>query len=158
MEIAIREATREDLSSIIDLACQSVEYSISPLRNVSLEEAKSFRKKDLGQLRDVFGMDNLGVFIAENEDKLLLGHIIIMADVVEATTGEKQGWILDLSVRKGYWNQGIGSLLNKKAEEFIRSKGLKYIGLGVTTCNERAVNFYHKLGYIEERKRMIKRL
>jgi ribosomal protein S18 acetylase RimI-like enzyme len=153
----IREAKTSDLEKIIALAVDSVVFSQSPFRDTPLEEVKRFRQKDLSQLFGLLGQPHVGVFVAEEEGEFV-GHVIVLSGVVESVSGEEQGWIIDLSVKPSFWGKGISKALSEKAEAFVLSKGLKYLGLGVTSQNKRAVRFYEKMGFVEERKRMIKRL
>lgn len=157
-QFTVRTASKEDLAAVIDLGCESITYSLSPCRDTSPEALKAFRRKDFETLKDALGSDTLGIFVAEDPDHTILGHVVVVAGVTEATTGEVQGWILDLSVKEERWGRGVGTALTRRAEEFVRDKGLQYLGLSVTTANERAVKFYDALGYQEERKRMIKRV
>jgi ribosomal protein S18 acetylase RimI-like enzyme len=158
MKIKIRKATSQDIDTVIELAVEMVVHSVSPLRFATHKEIQEFRKKDLTVLRDFEKYGHIGIFIAEDEERHFLGHVIVVSGDVESSTGEKQGWIFDLSIKKEWWGKGIGKELMSHAEKFIKEHGLKYIGMGVTTSNFRAVRFYKDLGYIEERKRMIKRL
>lgn len=152
----VREAKRSDLEKIINLAVESMIYSQSPHRQSSLEEVKQYRKKDLSRLYSLFGQPQLGLYVAQGEK--IIGHVIVLTGTTESVSGEEQGWVIDLSVQPEYWGKGVAKKLALKAENFVKQKGLKYIGLGVTTVNERAVRFYERLGYLEERKRMIKTL
>lgn len=152
----VRRAAPEDLPGIVALAVDMVVHSVSPFREISEAQVKEFRRRDLAALNDAVTQPHVGVFIAEDAQKRLLGHVIIVCGYTESSTGESQGWIFDLAVIEEMWSAGIGQALMRRAEEFSRERGFKYIGLGVTTANERAVSFYQKLGYAEERKRMIK--
>lgn len=155
MRPVIREATRNDLEAIIELAVESIIHSQSPFRDTPLEEVKRFRRLDLDQLKTLFGQPQVGIFVAE-QSGAVIGHVIVLTGVVESVSGEEQGWIIDLSVKSSHWGSGVARELALVAEGFAKEKGLKYLGLGVTTANARAVRFYEKLGYTEERKRMIK--
>lgn len=157
MTFKIRLARPEDLPQIVDLAVEAVTHSISPFRDIPADEVKEFRRRDLIALNDAIHQPHVGIFMAEAEDTgRFVGHVIIVCGYTESSTGESQGWIFDLSVVPDAWGGGIGQALMRRAEDFSREKGFKYIGLGVTTANTRAVQFYERLGYIEERKRMIK--
>ena len=48
--------------------------------------------------------------------------------------------------------------LLERAEDFVMARGLRFLGLGVTSANKRALAFYERLGYQEERKQLVKRL
>jgi len=153
--VEIRRAERTDIPKIISLAVESVEESRSPFRDTTLEALKQFRAKDLEQLHSLFGQPQLGLFVAVLGDKVV-GHVIVLTGSFESLSTEEQGWIIDLSIKSEYRKKGIGKALSNEAESFIKGKGLKYIGLGVTSANTSAVKFYESLGYSEERKRMIK--
>jgi ribosomal protein S18 acetylase RimI-like enzyme len=156
--VLIRKATPDDLPAIINLAVNAVVHSVSPFRDIDESGVKEFRRKDLVTLHDAIKQPHVAVFMAEDEVGRLLGHVIIVCGQMESSTGESQGWVFDLAVQEDQWSRGIGHRLMVEAEKFTRAQGHVYIGLGVTTANARAVHFYEKMGYAEERKRMIKRL
>ncbi|MCL5037416.1 MAG: GNAT family N-acetyltransferase [Chloroflexi bacterium] len=156
--IKIRRAGAKDIPAIVELAVEGMIYSLSPMRDATVDDVREFRRKDLAVLPEIIDRTHVGIFMAEDRDGKIIGSIMAVGWQQESSTGEAQGWIYDMTVLPEYWNRGIGSLLMEKAEEFIKSLGHKYIGLAVTTDNKRAVNFYEKHGYAEERKRMLKRL
>jgi GNAT superfamily N-acetyltransferase len=53
------------------------------------------------------------------------------------------------SVADEWQSSGVGSLMNNIIEDDLRRRGIKHIILwgGVQATNEKAVNFYNKLGY-----------
>lgn len=153
--VVIREAQKEELEAVIQLAVDCVGYSHSPFRHTTLEEARRFRRNDLDQLKSLCGQPHVGIFVAA-ENQSILGHVIVLTGVIESVSGEEQGWIIDLSVKPEYWGSGIAGELAEKAEAFVKQRGYKYLGLAVTSANARALRFYEKIGYHEERKRMIK--
>ena len=77
---------------------------------------------------------------------------------IESVTGESQGWIFDLSVDPKYRRRGIAKKLVERFMEFVKKAGYQFIGLLVTSSNKAAVALYESLGFVEERKRMAKRL
>lgn len=54
-----------------------------------------------------------------------------------------------ISVRKDYWNQGIGSEMIKRIFEQAEKMKLKVIELEVISDNVRAINLYHKMGFTD---------
>ncbi|NDD27237.1 MAG: GNAT family N-acetyltransferase [Proteobacteria bacterium] len=157
MGFTIRAARVEDLPKVVDLAVDAVSHSVSPFREIPPTEVQEFRRRDLLALNDAIHQPHVGIFMAEEEGSgRFLGHVVIVCGYTESSTGESQGWIFDLAVVPDAWSHGVGQALMRRAEDFSRSRGFKYIGLGVTTANERAVRFYERMGYAEERKRMIK--
>lgn len=153
----IRSATPRDIDGIIELATDMVLHSVSPFRTVTAEQVRAYRRDDLQSLRDVLEMEHSGLFVAE-ENGRLLGHIIVVAHQRDSSTGSAQAWIYDVSVRAGHWGRGIGRALMAEAERFAQKCGMQAIGLGVTMANQRALEFYDRLGYQQERVQMLKKL
>ncbi|MCD4785885.1 MAG: GNAT family N-acetyltransferase [Candidatus Eremiobacteraeota bacterium] len=156
MQYRIRPAKKNDIKNIIQLASDMVEHSISPLRDVLFEDVKEYRKKDLDSLYSSIKDPNIGIFIAETMNGEFIGHVISMSNFVESSTGESQGYVFDLSVRKKFNRLGIGARLMEIAEEYCQDAGMKYMALNVTASNMPAVKFYESQGYSVERKRMLK--
>lgn len=71
--------------------------------------------------------------------------ITITPDVSELFPNLPQ--VHSLEIDKNYYRQGIGSMLLRVCEDSAREHGYPYIGLGVQTSNETAINLYEKQGY-----------
>lgn len=56
-------------------------------------------------------------------------------------------WVSMLAVHEKYQRQGIGSFAVRFAEDFVRSKGFKMLGIHTTVDNIAAQNCYKKIGY-----------
>lgn len=158
MEIKIRQAGPADVGKIIDLASELAVASVHPMRDVSEDFVRQFRRNDLRILHNLILLDKIGIFIAEDEKGGFMGHIISATDDLESSTGEPQGWLYDLAVKEEFQKLGIGRMLMERAVEFLRGKGMRYVGLLVTSTNAHAIRLYERLGFREERKRMIKKL
>lgn len=154
--VVIRPASQSDIPAVIDLAVAMVVHSISPLRTTAVEAVREYRRLDLQALFEIVTRPDSGIFVAEDRAGRLVGHVIAMAGRSESSTGELQGWIFDLSVAQDHWGTGVARRLLQRAEEFIQARGLRCLGLGVTTANRRALAFYERLGFQEERKQMVK--
>lgn len=154
--VVIRPAALADVPAVIDLAVAMVVHSISPLRTADVPAVQEYRRNDLQSLYDALNMPDAGVFVAEDRAGRLVGHVVVMAGRSESSTGEPQGWVFDVSVTPDHWGSGVARRLMERAEGFVQDRGLRYLGLGVTSANERAVAFYERLGYQEERKQMVK--
>lgn len=53
-----------------------------------------------------------------------------------------------ISVKKEYWNRGIGSVVLQEIIRSARAAGYEFLELEVVTENERAVRLYQKYGFI----------
>ena len=62
--------------------------------------------------------------------------------------GIKRGWIMDIGVLKLNRSRGIGTALMQRGMEFLRSKGMIDVELGVDDSNPtKAVELYNKVGF-----------
>lgn len=154
----IRRAVKENIPKIKQLAVETVKFSISSLREKSFEECKEFRRRDLEHLDNLINFQNFGAFTAETKYGEFAGHCFIMTGTTDTSTGEEQAWIYDLAVAEKHRGEGAGKMLLREAEKFAIDRGMEYAGLSVTSENQSAVNFYESLGYLEERKQIIKKL
>ena len=54
-----------------------------------------------------------------------------------------------ISVRKEYWNQGIGTEIIKRIFEQAKKMKIRIIELEVITDNTRGIHLYHKMGFVD---------
>lgn len=54
-----------------------------------------------------------------------------------------------ISVKKEYWNQGIGTEMIKRIFEQAKNLMIRIIELEVIADNERGINLYHKMGFAD---------
>ena len=54
-----------------------------------------------------------------------------------------------ISVKKEYWNQGIGTEMLKRIIEQAKTMKIKVIELEVISDNARGINLYHKMGFTD---------
>ncbi len=155
----IRPGVAADWPAIIELAFarEAITAQLTPHRDWTVEDVLAIRRQIVEAWRDRLNEAKIhAVFIAEGgPDCRVVGYVMIT--VAESPAG-RQGWVMELGVDKALWSHGIGTALLQKAEEFCRSHGAKYIGLGVSSGNERALHLYDKMGYHEERRHLVKRL
>ncbi len=57
---------------------------------------------------------------------------------------------MSISVKKKYWGIGIGTAMMKAMIEWAKREGFERIQLEVFKSNERAINLYKKMGFVEE--------
>ncbi|GEM_PF-1511079 len=85
--------------------------------------------------------DPQSILIAE-ENNHVIGCVFIVED----------GWtafIWRLSVRKEYRKKGVGLMLMQKAEEIVRTRGIKELSLFADTKNTLLKEWYQKQKYIK---------
>ena len=85
--------------------------------------------------------DPQSILIA-NEDDSIVGCVFIVED-------GWNGFIWRLCVKESHRKRGIGSVLMQKAEDIIRSRGIKEVSLFVDPKNDSLKNWYQNQDYIK---------
>jgi ribosomal protein S18 acetylase RimI-like enzyme len=62
-------------------------------------------------------------------------------------TRVEEPWIYDISVMPAFRRRGLASTMLKAAQDFLRERGFKNVGLQVIAHNEAARKMYEKFGY-----------
>ena len=78
--------------------------------------------------------------LAARRDGALVGSTIVGHD-------GHRGWVYYMSVRPGLQGRGIGTLLMRAAEDWLRQRGIPKLNLMVRGDNAQARRFYETLGY-----------
>ena len=97
------------------------------------------------------------------EDKFLVGlwdpgqKLIAVLDVVRDYPVLAEWFVGLLLVDPSYRQQGIGCKMYKAFEQWAIQRGAQYIGLGVVEQNKRAYDFWQRLGFEAQEKRLPKR-
>ena len=88
------------------------------------------------------------IFVAEDE----LGERLGFATVSHSThfTGEGQAYIGELATAEAAEGRGVGTALAQACEQWAREQGYRVLALATGAANERALGFYHHLGYVNE--------
>lgn len=149
----------QDWPFIYELSKTAILSSISPWRIQTSERTLSYREGMLKGFWKWIQQTGSLILIAEAEQEgqnLSVGYLILYLEARDEFTGLKQGWIMDLAVLPTWRRKGVGRLLMDAAERHCREAGLEYLGLAVTSTNERALQLYQDIGFAEERKLMLK--
>ncbi|HEY3313859.1 MAG TPA: GNAT family N-acetyltransferase [Bacillota bacterium] len=155
----IRPGGVADWPAIIELAFarEAVAAQLSPFRSWTVEDVLAVRRQIVQAWQDrLQEAKTHALFIAEGKpDGRAIGYVMV---IVSDSPAGRQGWVMELGVDKALWSRGIGTALLRKAEEFSVAHGAKYLGLGVSSNNERALRLYERMGYHEERRHLVKKL
>ncbi|SDI71545.1 Ribosomal protein S18 acetylase RimI [Actinokineospora alba] len=73
------------------------------------------------------------------------GPPLVPADRADPTLGD----LYSLYLAPDVWHRGIGAQLHAAALDRLRSCGFTHAGLWVLDTNERALRFYHRLGWTD---------
>lgn len=154
----IREGDVRDWPFLYSLGKEVIPVSVSPWREQSMDDTLRYRERNLKGFWTWIQQTDSKVFIAENDQKEPVGYLVLYPTSREELTGVLQGWIMDLAVLPNSRKQGIGERLLEKAVSYCQDNGILYLGLAVSTHNVQALRLYEKMGFIEERKLMVKLL
>lgn len=152
----VRQGNVRDWPFMYDLGKNVIPASISPWRKQSMEDTLKYREKILKGFWTWIQQTDSKVFIAETEKEKPVGYLVLHPSSREELTGVLQAWVMDLAVLPEYRHHGVGQHLMEYAEKYSREQGIHYLGLAVSSHNLDALHLYEKLGFVEERKLMVK--
>ena len=139
----IREAVPDDAEKMISYLNQVGGESDNLMHgknefNVPVEGVK----RKLAMSKD---SENSVVLIALDNDQ-----IIARAELVGYYPARiRHRAIFSISVKKEYWNQGIGTEMIEKIFEQAKNMKIRIIELEAITDNERGIHLYHKMGFVD---------
>ena len=123
------------------------------LHNETFKDQFSFRPRTAEEYKfwlthKPWGMDTVGVFIAYLDEKPV-GFVEAGIDSkFNANKDLKCGWILSTGVLEPNRTKGIGTAMMQYAMEFLKSKDMTEVQLGVDASNPtNAVELYKKMGF-----------
>lgn len=140
----IREATKEDMESIVDLWQELMDFHIE--RSDLYQMKSNARELYSDYLKDVMINPDYITLVFENE-KGILGYLVATESndppIYEGTVGI----VMELSVTQKHRNKGIGEKLLTYIEKKFLEKGIDRIECMVSDFNEISKGFWHKNGY-----------
>lgn len=161
MAIEIRPALSQDLPEIQQIAKTSFPYGI-PLHRKPTHPMLDARIEEV--ITDLMCVhaecSDLKIIVAENRETAeIAGYLILTLDGKDFFTGESQGFIQDLAVKRRYWGKFVAQRLVKQACKMAKDRGLKYMVAIVSADNERSMVLGTKgLDFSIERYQIVKRL
>jgi ribosomal protein S18 acetylase RimI-like enzyme len=151
--IEIRPADSGDSDFVAGLALSLLEFGSPAWKNAE-ELAPGFRKVLAEAVRNQD--QRSAVLIAEGESGTPLGFISLK--VGRDLAGVERGHVADLAVSPTARHSGVGRALMQAGEAWARERGFTVLSLDVWSTNERALEFYRRLGYGAESRCLIKAL
>lgn len=157
----IREASIEDKDEIVRLLDEFNEYyfveKIFSEEFIPFWEYKNKQKIFNETAQEWLTKPEYFFFLAEEEGKII-GYIVGEIKEREPRVLDKEGYINDWFVKKKWRSKGVGtSLYNALLEEF-KDQACNRLGLYTNTRNKKTIDFYHKLGFIDESLTMVKKM
>jgi ribosomal protein S18 acetylase RimI-like enzyme len=92
------------------------------------------------------------------EEGEIIGYIVGQIRDRNPRVMDKEGYINDWFVKKKWRSKGVGmTLYNTLLKEF-KSQACNRLGLYTNIRNKKTIDFYHKLGFIDESLTMVKKI
>jgi ribosomal protein S18 acetylase RimI-like enzyme len=158
MEISVRKATAEDYNFLCELFDEGDALHRDNLPHIFQKPSGAVREHDyyLGLVAD----ENVALFVSEVGERLVgFVHAIVKDTSAISVFVPRRYVIVDsIVVKSGFQNQGIGTILMDKMQEWAIARGATSIELNVYEFNVTAISFYERLGYQTFSRKMSKEL
>ena len=151
--IEIRPARNGDGEFVAAFASSLLEFG-SPALSDAAPLVPDFREVLAAAVRNQD--ERATVLIADGEDGTPLGFISLK--VGTGVAGIERGHVADLAVIGSARRRGVGQALMQAGEAWAREHGFAVLSLDVWSTNQRALQFYRRLGYRAESLCLIKEL
>jgi len=140
--VKIRNVTGDDIRSFVQVYREAY---------AGLEEYAYRRNREIkNYFRWLIKRDADGLFLAETDEKEVVGFVACDANWFSPVEGGDAGEIHELFVKPEFQRRGVGRALLKTSLNYMKSKRKKYIGLWVGISNNKAIQFYRKMGFTED--------
>ena len=156
-KIIIRSAKETDLINLQSIFWEENKFH-SILEPEFVRDTKDVLRPQ--ELKKILEDDHTILLVAVSNSKII-GAIIVS---IKQISGErwkhnyKTGYIEDLIISPNYQKKGIGRLLFKSSEEWLKSKGIHSMELHVWESNKNAMQFYEIIGFKSIQRKMKKSL
>ena len=143
--VKIRLATLEDVSGIMPIFAQIVDYHASIDSEVYTDADMSAFEQSV---QDQLTKDNWKIFVAETNKKIV-GFLTLQMRSNRRQWGnvaDTDGRIDCLAVDENYRHMGIGTKLIEWVENYLKNNGVFEIRLTVSIHNPNAIKCYEKMG------------
>lgn len=142
--MTIRRAKESDISKLIDLLEQVLLVHHKVRLDLFQEKGVKYTET---QLAELIADDNRPIFVYEDEEGQVLGH---MFTIIEQSSAPKMPrktlFIDDLCVDEAARGQKIGEQLYQFALQHAKEIGCYNLTLNVWSANKSAVHFYERQG------------
>jgi len=148
MDYKIREATIEDLESIIFLNQKLCEKEYGEF-DKTIDPNYSTTKTGREYFSERLKTDNAIKLVAEDDGKIVGYFIGAIVEVEDYRTIDNLGEGENMFIEPEYRNNGIGTEFMKGFESWCLEKGVKRLRHVVSAENTQAIKLYKKLGFKE---------
>ncbi|MBU1046736.1 GNAT family N-acetyltransferase [Patescibacteria group bacterium] len=148
MEFNIEKATLNDLPYIQKLTKNLFEYEIENGFDNNINPEWSYSEEGKEELTErIFSEDSVGFVCKVNNE--IVGYLIGL--ILEEETGRvdsKYGELEHMFINENARGNGIGEKLIKEFKKWTKEKDLKRIKVNVSFKNQKAIEFYKKIGLV----------
>ncbi|TYP73192.1 GNAT family N-acetyltransferase [Paenibacillus methanolicus] len=149
MTIQIKACTLSDLHVLQDVSIETFQDTFKHQNSPENMQAYLDRAFNLTQLeKELLQPSSEFHMIFADDD--IAGYVKVNIDEAQSENmGQDSLEIERIYIREKYHNQGLGKHLVQQAIDIAKERGKAKIWLGVWEKNERAIAFYHKLGFVQ---------
>ncbi|HEY4505078.1 MAG TPA: GNAT family N-acetyltransferase [Candidatus Paceibacterota bacterium] len=144
MGINIVEYTPEDVEAIKDLLVE-LQDTLKEIEPDIIAAGEKVRESYSKYIFDNAENRQGEIYLAKDGDKIV--GFIAISIAKESDEDVEYLYVSDMVVSKEYRGKGIGKQLLAKAEEYAKSKNLKYIRIGSLVSNPGATKLYKNFGF-----------
>lgn len=153
----IRMAKITDVPALRELAELCIVAGIPATREASHEQVRAHAAEAYQDMEEMLRQKGF-VILVEELNKEITGYLMLDFAHVEASTGEKQCFIVDLAVHPSKRGHFATHRLIKKASALAKARGLKYLVGMVSSSNDRTLQLGLKgLDFEVERVQVMRR-
>ena len=145
--LRIRRAEDRDTGRVLELLSQVLEIHARIRPDLFISGTRKYTAEEL---RDIFADGDRPVFVAEDEDGTVRGYCFCVIQRVTHSNNLRESvtlYIDDLCVDEQARGQHIGKALCDHAVQFARDTGCHDVTLNVWEGNDRAMQFYQRMGF-----------
>jgi len=154
----IREARREDLEGMIALYRQK-EHFFSVVRNHPPEEYTEYTIDTLRKHAHFLGTEkDLKVFLAFNEKGEMTGYLMLILNLIENITGDRQALIYEYALKEGVDTGGVFCALLSAARDASVLESIEYNIVEVDSRDLKGQQLFSEMGFTRESNRIIRRV
>lgn len=143
MDITIREATLEDISTLLQINLSSFEANATYDPHIDMNWVHSDHARK--HFTEAVTKEDRFSLIGE-AGGVSIGYIILEPKNINYRTA-KTVELSNMAVLPDYRSSGVGALLMQSAKEWVKEHGYQTIMVNAYITNDRAVAFYKKHGF-----------
>lgn len=150
----IRRAQSKDIAAVKKLLEQVMNVHVKLRPDIFVSGTVKYNEEEL---KRIFSDDNTPVYVAQDENGTVVGHLFAEYQESRAGAGlptHKTFYIDDICVDENYRGKGVASSLYAFAKQTAKQNGCYNITLNVWEGNDGAECFYKKMGMFTRKTQM----